>query len=215
MNLAVQAFRMGAEPFFFKQSKELDAKKTYADVMLYFSIFTLVIFLVVTLNLNYFGLIIGKNFRSGIYIVPYLLIAYFFLGVFYNLSTWYKVTDNTRYATYISIAGAVATVISTYLLIPRFDILAGALGTIVGYGSMSLFSYIIGQKIYKIPYNIIKIGIYFSLAISFYVLSEYMLNPSIANPLLKFVVNNGLILLFMLVAYQLEHKNLLKKSMHV
>lgn len=215
MNLAVQAFRMGAEPFFFKQSKEIDAKKTYADVMLYFSIFTLIIFLVVSLNLQYFGLIIGESFRSGIYIVPYLLIAYFFLGIFYNLSTWYKVTDNTRYATYISIAGAIATVVSTYLLIPRFDILAGALGTIVGYGSMSLFSYLVGQKFYKIPYNILKIGFYFSTAVAFYLLSEYMLNQFIADCVLKFSLNNGLILLFILLAFKLERKNLFKKSMHV
>jgi hypothetical protein len=101
------------------------------------------------------------------------------------------------------------------LLIPRFDILAGALGTIVGYGSMSLFSYVVGQKFYKIPYNVLKIGFYFSLAILLYLLSECVLNHFIADRALKFSINNGLILLFVFLAYQLERKNLFKKSMHV
>ena len=215
MNLAVQAFRMGAEPFFFSQSKEKDAKQTYADVMLYFSIFTLIIFLVVSLNLNYFGWIIGKNFRSGIYIVPYLLVAYFLLGIFYNLSTWYKVTDNTRYATYISIFGAICTIVSTYLLIPRFDILAGALGTIVGYGSMSLASYFAGQRIYKIPYDVKKIGFYFILSLSLYLFSHYFITPFISNSILLIILNAGLLFVFLMTAFMLDIKNLLKKNSHV
>ncbi len=215
MNLAVQAFRMGAEPFFFKQSAEHDAKKTYADVMLYFSIFTLVIFLVVSLNLDFFGLIIGKNFRGGIYIVPYLLIAYFLLGVFYNLSIWYKVTDNTKYATYISLLGAFGTIVSTYLLIPHFDILAGALGTIVGYGSMSVASYVVGQRIYAIPYDLKKIAFYFIVAMLLYLLSDYVLKHLIDDRYLLFFMNAFLILCFLFLTYLIDIRVLLKKTNHV
>ncbi len=165
-----------------------------------------------SLNLNYFGLIIGKNFRSGIYIVPYLLVAYFFLGIFYNLSTWYKVTDNTRYATYISIFGALCTVVSTYLLIPKFDILAGALGTIAGYGSMSVASYFFGQRIYSIPYDIKKISFYFCLAMGLYLLSYYLLQPVINNHFILFLLHSIFILLFLSVVYVIDGKMMLKKK---
>jgi len=212
MNLMVQAFRMGAEPFFFKHADRQDAKQIYADVMLYFSILSLAVFLVVVLYLDQFALIIGEKYRSGIFIVPSLLIAYFFLGVFYNLSTWYKVTDRTKYATIISIAGAFFTVLSTYLFIPPFGILAGALGTVVGYGSMSLMSYIAGQRFFPVPYKMGRIAMYFVLAMLLYLASYYGLKSLHVPQVLSIVLNSCLLIIYLSFSYFFDFKKLRQRA---
>ncbi len=212
MNLCVQAFKMGAEPFFFNQAKKEDAKQTNADVMLIFSIFMLAMFLVISLFLKYFGQIIGENYRSGLYIVPYLCIAYYLLGIFYNLSTWYKLTDKTKLAGYVSIVGAVSTIVSTYLLIPHFDILAGALGTIVGYGVMCLLSYFMGQKYYLVPYKISKMIFYLVFALAIYFVSTNFISLYVENEILLITINVLLILIYIVVAYFIDIKNKLKPA---
>lgn len=212
MNLCVQAFRMGAEPFFFKQAQEKDARKTNADVMLVFSIFMLAMFLVISLFLKYFIVIIGENYRSGLYIVPYLCIAYYLLGIFYNLSTWYKLTDKTKLAGYVSITGAVATILSTYLLIPQFDILAGALGTIVGYGVMCLLSYIMGQKYYPVNYSIPKMFFYFVLAIAIYNFSNKVILVFIDHEIAQILIHILLIIAYLVLAYFWDIRSKLRTS---
>lgn len=215
MNLCVQAFRMGAEPFFFKQAKEKDAKKTNADVMLVFSIFMLAMFLVISLFLDYFIAIIGKNYRSGLYIVPYLCIAYYLLGIFYNLSTWYKLTDKTHLASYVSITGAAATIISTYILIPHFDILAGALGTIVGYGTMCILSYLMGQKFYPVQYNLPKMLFYLLFALGLYTISHLWIQHQVNNEWIRMTIHLLFIILFIGVAYGWDIKNKIKADKNI
>ncbi len=168
MNIAVQAFRMGAEPFFFKESGRTDAKNLYADVMLYFSIFTLFVFLVIALFLNPLSYIIGPNYRSGVYIVPWLLMAYFFLGLSYQFSTWYKLSGKTLFATIFSIIGALVTIVSTILLAPKMGILAGAIGTLLGYITITILGYSAGQRYYPVPYPIFKVSAYLVVTIAFY-----------------------------------------------
>lgn len=201
MNLCVQAFRMGAEPFFFKQATHSDAKKTNADVMLVFSIFMLLMFLFISLFLNYFILIIGANFRSGAYIIPYLCIAYYLLGIFYNLSTWYKVTDKTKLAARVSIAGAITTIISTYILIPHFDILAGALGTIIGYASMCVLSYLLGQKHYPVPYARSRMLFYLVFALLLYYLYTTWVVSVVQSEIVRIALRVALLILFACIAY--------------
>jgi hypothetical protein len=212
MNLMVQAFRMGAEPFFFRHADRQDAKQIYADVMLYFSILSLAVFLMVVLYLDQFSLIIGEKYRSGVFIVPSLLIAYFFLGVFYNLSTWYKMTDRTSYATIISIAGAMLTILSTYLFIAPFGILAGALGTVVGYGSMSVMSYIAGQRFFPVPYKIGRIAVYFVIALLLYIISYYGVKHLQLPAALSILVNSCLLLSYLIFAYFFDFRKLRKAS---
>jgi O-antigen/teichoic acid export membrane protein len=178
--------------------------------MLVFSIFMLAMFLIISLFLDYFIAIIGKNYRSGLYIVPYLCIAYYLLGIFYNLSTWYKLTDKTYLASYVSITGAVATVISTYLLIPYFDILAGALGTIVGYGVMCLLSYIMGQKYYPVQYNLSKMLFYLLLALGLYAISQLWIQQLVNNEWIRILIHIAFIILFISIAYWLDIQNKIK-----
>lgn len=207
MNLCVQAFRMGAEPFFFRQAKDKDAKKTNADVMLVFSIFMLAMFLLISLFLPYFIQLIGTEYRSGLFIIPYLCIAYYLLGIFYNLSTWYKLTDKTHLAGYVSIIGALSTIASTYLLIPHYDILAGALGTIVGYAVMCLLSYLMGQKHYPVNYNITKMFFYFILAIGLYLFSSKIIVPMVDSIWMRNFIHISFIMAYLGIAYMWDIKS--------
>jgi len=160
MTLAVQAFRLGAEPFFFTSSTEKNAPRTYAAVMLYFTIICCFIFLAVGMFPDVFKIIIGKNYHSGLFIVPILLLANLFLGMYYNMSVWYKLTDKTAFATVIPLAGAAITITLNYFLIPAMGYAGAAWATLGCYFSMVALSWIIGQKHYYVPYNLRKLAVY-------------------------------------------------------
>ena len=203
MNIAVQAFRMGAEPFFFKESKNVESKKLYADVMLYFSIFTLFIFLLVALFLQTISYIIGPNYRSGLYIVPWLLMAYFFLGLSYQFSTWYKLSGKTLFATVFSIIAAVVTIVSTIVLAKSIGILAGAIGTLLGYITMTMLGYIAGQRYYPIPYPVAKVGLYMIIVLMLYFVG-YWLQSEIDSFILQIIFNLLIVFSFVVVVAFLE-----------
>ncbi|MFN3939279.1 MAG: lipopolysaccharide biosynthesis protein, partial [Chitinophagales bacterium] len=140
MTLAVQAFRMGAEPFFFASANEKNAPNTYAKVMKYFVIVCCFIFLGVGMFPDIFELLIGANYREGLFIVPILLLANLLLGVYYNQSVWYKLTDKTGFATFIPIAGALVTIVLNYYFIPAFGYAGAAWATLGCYLSMVVLS---------------------------------------------------------------------------
>jgi O-antigen/teichoic acid export membrane protein len=149
----VQAFRMGAEPFFFKQSVEESAQRTYARVMKFFVILVCGIFLFVMMYIDVLKYFIqDPTMWVGLKVVPILLFANMFLGIYYNLSIWYKLSTNTRSGAYITLIGAAITLVVNYVFIPRFSYMASAWATFLCYGSMMVISYFWGQKVYPVPY---------------------------------------------------------------
>ncbi|HNR48294.1 MAG TPA: oligosaccharide flippase family protein [Bacteroidia bacterium] len=154
MTLFIQTFRYAAEPFFFAQHKQDNQRSVYALVMTYFVITCSVIFLAVMLYLDIIQLFIGEKFRSGLGVVPILLMANMCLGIFYNLSMWYKLTEQTQYGAYFSIFGGILTVILLFVLIPLFGYMGAAWATFITYFAMMILSYVTGQKNYPIPYKV-------------------------------------------------------------
>jgi O-antigen/teichoic acid export membrane protein len=156
--LFIQTFRMGAEPFFFKQSTKENARETYAKVMHFFIIVCSLCFLGVVMYLDiwkhFMGIKKNPEYLQGLFIVPILMLAKIFLGIYYNMSVWYKLTNKTMAGATITIIGAVMTILVNYLLIPYLGYLACAIATVVCYGSMMIISYIQGQKHYPIPYDL-------------------------------------------------------------
>lgn len=162
MTLFIQAFRYAAEPFFFSHAKEKNSTKVYADVMKYFVIVCVSIFLLVTLYIDIFKYFIGKDFRVGLPVVPILLMANLFLGVYVNLSIWYKLKDKTLLGSFVSIGGAVLTVVLNIVFIPKYGYMASAWATLACYASMAVVSYVLGQKYYPVEYDLKSFFKYFS-----------------------------------------------------
>jgi len=156
MTIFVQAFRLGAEPFFFNHARQENAKETYAHILNYFVIFGSFILLVMIVFIDFFKELIIRNpdYWITISIVPIILLANLFLGIYHNLSVWYKLTDKTKAGMYISIFGALVTICFNIVLIPVLGFIAAAWATLGAYGSMMVISYFFGKKYYPVPYNV-------------------------------------------------------------
>lgn len=153
ITLFIQAFRMGAEPFFFKQSTGENPQKVYARVMKFFVITICTMFLVVALFIDIWKYFISnKVLWAGLKVVPILLLANMFLGIYYNLSIWYKLTNKTMIGAWITVAGSAITLVINYFFIPHYGFTACAWATFLCYGSMMLMSFVLGQKYYYVPY---------------------------------------------------------------
>ena len=152
ISLFIQAFRLGAEPFFFKQASGENAPKTYARVMKFFVLTITVMFLVVSLYLPIWKFFIAPKYWEGLKIVPVLLLANMFLGIYINLSVWYKITSKTSAGSVITLIGVIITFTINWLFIPRFSYVASAWATFLCYGTMMVVSYVWGQKTYRVPY---------------------------------------------------------------
>ncbi|WP_114782723.1 lipopolysaccharide biosynthesis protein [Botryobacter ruber] len=175
MSLAIQAFRYAAEPFFFSQASDKNSPQTFALIMKWFVIVCAFIFLFVSANLEDFALLLRRpEYRTGLAIVPILLMANLFLGVYYNLSIWFKLTDKTRFGTYISFGGAGITILLNLLLIPVLGYMGSAWTTLVCYFSMALASYLLGQRHYPIPYPVKTIAAYILFAVVLVVAALYV-----------------------------------------
>ena len=159
MTLYITAFRMGAEPFFFNHAHREDAREKYSLIMTWFIIFGCFAMLFVTGFIDLLSGIIIRNdvYLDGLFIVPVILLANLFSGIYNNLAIWYKLTDNTKIGMYISILGAVLTILSLFVLVPFMGIMGGALATLFTYGSMVLVSWYFGRHYYPVPYEIKKI----------------------------------------------------------
>lgn len=207
MNLAVQAFRMAAEPFFFSKMKDADAKEIYAKSFHYFSIFTLGVFLFVMAFLPWLKYLISPTYHSGLNIVPVLLLAYFFLGVYYNLSVWYKVSDRPMMGTYITLFGAAVTMGFNWIFIPRYGIMAAAVATLACYFAMSIASFILGQKMYPVPYRTLRFAAYFALAMFIWQASQLLIRQfDVTQKGLLMLIGIGGLFLFVVVAYLAEFR---------
>ncbi len=169
ITLFVQAFRMGAEPFFFRHSTEHNAQKVYARVMKFFVITICLMFLLVVLYLDIWKYFISdKKMWTGLKVVPILLFANMFLGIYYNLSIWYRLSRRTTAGAYITLIGAGITILVNFLFIPRFSYMACAWATFLCYGSMMVISYLMGQKAYPVPYAWKKLLAYMAIVAIIY-----------------------------------------------
>jgi O-antigen/teichoic acid export membrane protein len=178
MTLFVQMFKYAAEPFFFSKSEEKNARKLYADVMTFFVVAGLFIFLLVTLYLDYFILFIGSGFREGVHIVPVVLAANLIMGIFFNLSIWYKLTNKTHFGAILVLLGAAITIVVNLLFIPRYGYVASAWAHLVCYSTMVLLSFVWSRKHFPIPYRTGRILAYMALAGLIYVINELFLQNS-------------------------------------
>jgi O-antigen/teichoic acid export membrane protein len=201
MTIFIQAFRYAAEPFFFSHHKEKNAQETYARIMLYFIVVCSIIFLVVTLNISWIQYFLGSSFREGMHVVPILLIANLMLGIFFNLSIWYKLTDKTQYGAWLSIFGAFLTIILNIWWIPIFGYLGSAWATLICYTSMCIISYFIGQKYYYINYPLSKILFYIIFALALYFITQQI---PYKNNIISVFINNLFIALYLAVVWLIE-----------
>jgi len=206
MTVFVQAFRYAAEPFFFSRSKESDAKVLYASVMSYFVLACSFIFLVTTMNLPLFQVVfLSDNFRSGIGVVPILLIANLCLGIYFNLSIWYKLTNKTSYGAWLTIFGACITLGLNFWLIPRIGYMGSAWATLVCYASMAILSFIIGHRYYPVKYDFKRISGYVTLSLVLYLIGS---NTSIHSNRLILIFGNILVLVFISIAVFCEKESI-------
>ena len=205
------AYTLGIEPFFFSHASNENAQQTYATVTKYFVIFGSFISLGVIVFADLLKLILldNKTYWDAMKVVPLIVFANFFLGIYTNLSVWYKLIDKTKVGAYISIVGALVTLALNYLLIPLkgpFGSYYGsAIATIAAYGSMMIISYQMGQKEYPIPYDFPKIFSYLGLTVVFSAVSFYV-------PMLRdnYLVKIALLLLFLGFIYKNEKETLLR-----
>jgi O-antigen/teichoic acid export membrane protein len=205
MALYVTAFRLGAEPFFFSQHKEKDAKQQYAKILLWFTIFGAVFLVGIMTFLNIVvKLLIGRAvYLQALGIVPVILTAYLLFGVYNNLAIWYKLTEKTRYAMYLSVFGALITIVFNLIMIPKIGYMASAWATLAAYGSMTTASYFIGRRHYKVPYEIGKVIFYI---VTSGALGYLMFNYFYENYLIKII----LLIAYILMVYLIEQKELKK-----
>jgi O-antigen/teichoic acid export membrane protein len=176
MTLFSVAYKLAVEPFFFSEAEKLNPKKNYALVLETYVIIgsSILVLVVVSLDLLKVVFIGDQEYWKAMKIVPIILLANFCLGIYQNLSVWYKVTDRTRFGAYISIVGALFTLIINIILIPIYGYLGSAFATLVAYLTMSVLSYFMGQKYYPIPYNNFKILFYISVAVFLSYISFYI-----------------------------------------
>ena len=160
MNLGIQAFRFAAEPFFFSNAKEKNSPTLFAKINHYFIICCCLFFLAICINLDLIKHLLSPAYWSGLHIVPILLLAYLFLGVYYNVSVWFKLTDKTHYGTWITIGGATVTIAVNFLLIPLLGYTGSAWAAFACYFLMMIACYLIGQKNYAIPYRVTSGSLY-------------------------------------------------------
>ncbi len=206
MNLAITAFRYAAEPFFFSNAPEKNSPQLFARVNNYFVIVCCVILLGVSVNLDVLKYFLGNPaYWEGLHIVPVLLLAYLFLGVYYNLSVWFKLTDRTYYGTIITIGGTLITVIANYFLIPVAGYEGSSFAALACYASMTFACYVLGQRFYPIPYNLGKMLFYIGVAL---VLVYGTTAITISNQLLATTFHLAIVLLFLAIAYLIERRDL-------
>lgn len=205
MTLFVMAFRLGIEPFFFNHSSHTNAKKNYATITKYFTLFGCFILLIVVVYIDIFKKILIPNsqYWEALTIVPIILLANLFLGIYHNLSVWYKVTDRTKYGAYISVFAAMVTLVLNVVLIPKIGYMGSAIATLAAYGSMMVLSYLYGRKYYDVPYEVKKISSYLLLAIGLSAISYYVFNGNIW-------IGTALLFVFAIIMFYSEKKEFLK-----
>ncbi len=205
ITLFIQAYRYAAEPFFFSQAKNVDAKKTYSQMMTYFVLIISFLFLATMLYLDVVMYLIGKPFRVGQEVVPILMLANIFLGIYVNLSIWYKLTNQTVFGMLLSFAGALITILLNVLLIPKMGYMGSGWATFACYFVMMVLSYYFGQKYYPVRYNLRKIVLYLGLALFLYFMT-FLTDDLVL--IKRLVVHTIMLLFYLMVVLIIEFPNL-------
>ncbi|TRX55563.1 oligosaccharide flippase family protein [Fulvivirga sp. M361] len=210
MTLGIQAFRYAAEPFFFSQAGNKQSPQLFSKVMHWFIVFGCFIFLAISLNLDILKYLLrNPDYRMGIDVVPMLLMANLFYGIYYNLSVWYKLTDKTYYGTWITIVGAITTITLNYLVIPVYGFHGSAFVTLISFALMTVISYLAGKRHYPIPYKTLSgLGYITVTSIIAYLLLTIQIENFVLSKTLHFIV----IISFALVVLRLEKDNLPAKT---
>lgn len=204
VTIFLQAYRYAAEPFFFAQAKDENRNKTYVKIMNYFVAALFICFLGVTLNIDIFKYFIpNQNYWAGLTVVPILLLANVFSGIYINQSIWYKLSGQTKFGAYIAGGGAILTIGINLLFIPYYGYVACAWATLIVYAAQMTVSYFLGQKHYPIPYNLRKFALYSLLAVGMFLLTQLI---HLEFGWTQLLVHNGLIGFYILVVYTLERR---------
>jgi O-antigen/teichoic acid export membrane protein len=197
MTLFATAFRLGIEPYFFSHSKAENPQKNYARILEYFvasgSIILLAVVVFADLLKPY--IIRSEAYYEAMWIVPFILLANFCLGIYHNLSVWYKITDRTKFGAYISILGAIVTLVLNYVLIPSIGFKGSAIATLSAYGLMMLLSLYFGRKYYPIPYNLKRISLYLGVSILFSFVFFYRYRENYSLGITMLIVFLGMVIL--------------------
>ncbi len=171
INLFIQMFRYAAEPFFFKEADQKDSPQTFARVLNYFTAFTMLIFLGILLYMDIIEKLLGSGYREGVSVVPIMALAYVLLGVYFNVSVWYKLSKKTWYAILITSLGLVVTLVVNVLFMPKFGYMAAAWGHLASYSFMLLLCVWMGRRHLNVPYQWGRIGVYIGSAVGIYLVS--------------------------------------------
>ena len=206
MAMFTQAFRFAYEPFVFGKSREKDNRQMYAQAMKFFIIFTLLAFLAVMFYLDILRYVIGRDYWEGLKVVPIVMAAEMFMGVYFNLSFWYKLTDETKWGAYFSLTACTIVILMNVFLIPVYGYVACAWAGFTGYAVAMLLSYFVGQKKYPINYDLKSIGGYVLLALVIYAVGEWM---PLENTVLRLLFRTVLLAVF--IAYIIKHDLPLKQ----
>ena len=196
MTLFATAYRLGIEPYFFSHAKTKNPQKNYANILEFFVAFGSIILLAVVVFADVLKpfIIRSEAYWEAMWIVPIILIANFCLGIYHNLSVWYKITDRTKFGAYISVVGAIITLVINYVFIEEYSYRASAIATLTAYAVMMLLSYYFGRKYYPIPYNLKKIGFYMVSSIGLAVLSFYYYRGDYVIGIAMLIVFLGLVI---------------------
>lgn len=205
MTLFATAYRLGIEPYYFSHAKTENPQKNYASILEFFVVFgsIMVLSIVVFADILKPYIVRDSDYWEAMWIVPFILIANFLLGIYHNLSVWYKITDRTKFGAYISVFGALITLGLNFWLIPIIGYKGSAVATLVAYASMVIASFYYGQKYYPIPYNIKKMSLYLLVSSAFSVISFYIYRDI-------FWVGMFLLILYIFMVYMLERKQLIQ-----
>ncbi len=214
MMLAIQAFRYAGEPFFFSSAEDKTAPRLFAQVMHYFTVFSILILVGVSVNLDLLGQIFLRNpaYWDALYVVPFLLLAKLLYGVYINLSIWFKLTDRTYFGTITSAIGAGVTLAGNFLLIPVLGYLGSAVASIACFLVMCLVCYHYGKKYYPIPYNFVP-SFWYLLTALLVIYASYRIE--LENHLVEHVLNVGIALVFATVIFILEKNQLQQQRKNV
>lgn len=207
MALLTQAFRYAYEPIVFSKSRDRDSKEFYAKAMKYFIVFTLLAFLCVVFYIDVLKHIIAPNpdYWAGLRVVPIVMGAEILMGIYFNLSFWYKLIDQTLWGALFSFVGCAVLIAINILLVPRFGYMACAWAGVAGYGVAMVFSYVVGQKKNPIDYDLKSISVYVIAAAALYCVAEYL---KVGNTVLQLAVNTVLLIGFVALILKKEHINL-------
>ena len=201
MNMFIQAFRYAFEPFFFAREGSKDDPKIYAVVMKYFVIFGLIIFIGMVLFIDVLKGIVDTQYHEGLKVVPIVLMANLFYGMYFTLSLWYKLTDKTRYGAYMALIGAIITLVLNLALVPVMGYMGSAIAVFVCFLVMLLISYFLGQKHFPVPYDLKRIGSYFLAAMVIVGIAQFTLDLQV---IIRYSINVVLTLAFIVLVFKWE-----------